>query len=405
MQFKHIIWNLTKKEIDMVNVLINIVEMYDKFDVGHTFDYNSPIYMLDLTYHDLAASLGYSTLNYKIMQEINSILDNLSKTHAAIFYTNDDNDRFMENTTLLLKYTLSSTSGKDLKRDHDKRFSIMLSTSLVKVLRENKDLFKKFYTHDRYDLRGKYSTILYDVIATQAKGSNTVAINFTIDEFIDLIDFDLEESTNTESWTKINSNILKRAAKEINNKSNMYFHYDKIKEKLTHTGRTQTTGVKFEISLAPEAEETYDFFDDDFLMERKISYYIEKEINRKVNELKKFNDNRIKNEDGYRFTESQKLQKQKDEFEAKVKIQDLVNWVKYNYHGENGLVCFFGYEDNEYITVNSDHKLMNVETKKILSKNAIDTYNKIKKLLADEGEYGLLDVDNNRDYSISYAKG
>lgn len=108
MQFKHIIWNLAKREIDMVNVLINIVEMYTRFDVGHTVDYNSPVYMLDLTYHDLASTLGYTSLDDRIVTEINSTLDTLSKTHAAIYYT-ESSDRYMENTTFLLKYILSST--------------------------------------------------------------------------------------------------------------------------------------------------------------------------------------------------------------------------------------------------------------------------------------------------------
>lgn len=387
----------------MVNVLINIVERYDAFDVGHTFDYNSPIYMLDVTYHELAAALGYLTLNFKIVQEINSTLDNLSRTHAAIYYT-DDGDRYMENTTFLLKYLLSTTN-KGAKRDLDKRFSIMLSTSLVKVMRENKELFKKFYTHDRYDLRGKYSTVLYDVLASKAKGSNTVAITYTVDELKNILDFELEETTNIESWTKMNSNILKRSAKEIIEKTNMYFNYDKVKEKIASTERMQTMSIKFEISLAPEMEETPGYFTDEILMERKTEYYMEKEVNRKVTELKKFNDARIKNEDQYRFIERQKLMRQKDEFESKVSIQEFLNWVKYNNPDEHGLVCFIDYEGHNYVTVNSDHLLIDVDTRQILSTSACDTYVKIKRFTNDGGEYGLADTQNIKEYSISYSKG
>ena len=387
----------------MVNVLINIVERYDAFDVGHTFDYNSPIYMLDVTYHELAAALGYLTLDYKIVQEINSTLDNLSRTHAAIYYT-DDGDRYMENTTFLLKYLLSTTN-KGAKRDLDKRFSIMLSTSLVKVMRENKELFKKFYTHDRYDLRSKYSTVLYDVLAARAKGSNTIAINYTVDELKNILDFELEETTNIESWTKMNSNILKRAAREIIDKTNMYFNYDKVKEKIASTERMQTMSIRFEISLAPEMEETPGYFTDEFLLERKTEYYMEKEVNRKATELKKFNDARIKNEDQYRFIERQKLMRQKDEFESKVSIQEFLNWVKYNNPDEHGLVCFIDYEGHNYVTVNSDHLLIDVDTRQILSNSACDTYVKIKRFTNDGGEYGLADTQNIKEYSISYSKG
>ena len=403
MQFKHIIWNLAKKEIDMANVLINIVEMYAQFDVGHTFDYNSPVYMLDLTYHDLASTLGYTSLDDRVVSEINSTLDNLAKTHATIYYT-EGRDRFMENTTFLLKYILSSTDY-GAKRDLDKRFTIMLSTSLVKILRENKELFKRFYTHDRYDLRGKYSTILYDVISAKAKGSNTIAVNFTIDELVEMVDFDLEESSNTDGWTKINSNILKRATKEITDKTTMYMDYTKLKEKPTENGRKQTAGIRFEIAMAPSREETPEYFTTEFLMARKIDYKMEMELNRKIADLKKFQDSRIKNEEAYRFGEKKKLIDKKEEFEARVKIQELVNWVKYNDLGEHGLVCFFDFEGHKVVSVNSDYRLADIETKQVLTKNAIETYEKIEPIIADGGEYGLYETEYKKEYSISYSKG
>ena len=403
MQFKHIIWNLAKREIDMVNVLINIVEMYARFDVGHTVDYNSPVYMLDLTYHDLASTLGYTSLDDRIVTEINSTLDTLSKTHAAIYYT-ESSDRYMENTTFLLKYILSSTDF-GAKRDLDKRFTIMLSTSLLKILRENKDLFRRLYTHDKYDLRGKYSTILYDNLVKRTRGSTVVSVTLTLDEIIDMVDFDLGETTNTDCWTKINSNILKRASKEINEKSTMYFSYDKIKSKSTDaSSRVQTTAIKFELSLAPEAE-TPEYFTEAELMERKILYKIEMEINRNVAELKKFNDSKIKNEDGYRYTKRQELLKNKPEYRAKVKIQDMVNWVKYNNPGEHGLVCFYNIQSHGIVAVNSDHKLVDIETKKYLTKNAVETLDVIEPIIVNGGEYGLYDIEYKKEYSISYSKG
>lgn len=403
MQFKHIIWNLAKREIDMVNVLINIVEMYTRFDVGHTVDYNSPVYMLDLTYHDLASTLGYTSLDDRIVTEINSTLDTLSKTHAAIYYT-ESSDRYMENTTFLLKYILSSTDF-GAKRDLDKRFTIMLSTSLLKILRENKDLFRRLYTHDKYDLRGKYSTILYDNLVKRTRGSTVVSVTLTLDEIIDMVDFDLGETTNTDCWTKINSNILKRASKEINGKSTMYFSYDKIKSKSTDaSSRVQTTAIKFELSLAPEAE-TPEYFTEAELMERKILYKIEMEINRNVAELKKFNDSKIKNEDGYRYTKRQELLKNKPEYRAKVKIQDMVNWVKYNNPGEHGLVCFYNIQSHGIVAVNSDHKLVDIETKKYLTKNAVETLDVIEPIIVNGGEYGLYDIEYKKEYSISYSKG
>lgn len=387
----------------MVNVLVTIVEMYDRLDVGHTFDYNSPIYMLDVTYHDLAASLGYLTLDYKVVNEINMILDNLAKTHASIYY-NDGDDRYVENTTFLLKYVLSSTK-KGPSRDLDKRFTIMLSTSLVKVLRENKDLFKKFYTHDKYDLRGKYSTLFYDVLLSHSRGLKSVEVTFTIDDIVDFVDFELEESCNIESWSKINGNILKRVHKEITEKTNMTFKYDKIKDKVGDNLRKQTGRVRFDISVVSEMEEPNQYFGEEFLMDRKIEYFKEKEINRKIQEIKKFNVMKIKNEDSYRFSERQKLQKFNDDFRAKVKIQDFVNWVKYNNLGEHGLVCLLSYKSHKFVTVNSDYKLMDIDSGATLSTTAGETYTLMQDFLNEGGEYALVEASNNKEYSISYSKG
>ena len=406
MNFKHLIWNLSKPEIDTVNVLINMVDTYDKLDIGKdSIDYNLPIYMLELTYHDLAACLGFSSLDEKTISDITIILNNLTKIQASIYYNNDDDsERFVDHSTLIMKYSLMSTKINS-KRDLNKRFVLMLSTSIIKVLRENKDVFKKLYTHDRYNLKSKYSTLLYDVLSKQTKGSNIITIDYSLDEFSKIMNFELEETSNFDSWTKINSNILNRASKEINSKSNMYLNYDKKKEKIMESNRIQTSGIRFEVSLAPESEAQDEYFSEDELMEKKISYYIEREITKKIEKLKKFNDLKVKNEDNYRFSERQKLIKRHDEFKSKVKIQELVNWIKYNNSGTHGLVCFLDIDDNAVVTVNSNHKLLNIENDKLISNDAIETYEILEKFLNNNGLYDLIDVGNRKTYSISYSKG
>lgn len=82
-----------------------------------------------------------------------------------------------------------------------------------------------------------------------------------------------------------------------------------------------------------------------------------------------------------------------------------MNWVKYNNHTEHGLVCLINYESHEYVTINSIYKLMNIETNKILSSNARDTFIKVQNHINNDGDYGLVDVDYKKDYSISFSKG
>lgn len=401
MQFKHLIWNLSKTDIDLVNILVNIVEKYEQFNVGHTFDYKSPFYSLEVNLHDLAASLGYLSLNEQVINSVISTLDNLTKIQAAIYYK-DNNDRSVENTTFIFNYVMSS-----IHRDLNKRLSITLSTSLIKVLREYKKLFFKLYTYARYDLRGKYSIMLYDELSRKAKPSVTSTITYTLPELIELVDFELTINTNLSTWAKINGNILTRAAKEINEKSILRLNYEKVKEKLKDVNRTQTNSVSFNISLAPELEPTDEYFTEDILVDRKVKYYMEKVIDKKVNQLMKFGSLKNRNEeDNYRFKTRQDLQKMRDEFEAQVFIQEWVNWVKYNNPGEHGLVTLFDYNKYQYVTITSNYKLMDVESNKILSENAKDTRIKIQNFINnDDGDYGLIEIDYKKEYSISYTKG
>ena len=48
---------------------------------------------------------------------------------------------------------------------------------------------------------------------------------------------------------------------------------------------------------------------------------------------------------------------------------------------------------------------MDVETKQLLSSNAVDTYAKIHGFLEKDGDYALVDTDNKKEYSNSYSKG
>lgn len=401
MNCKHLFWNLKKREIDIVNILINIVERNAGFDSENEFDYNIPFYLIDTNLHELAAGLGYLELNEKIIQEIISLLDSIGSTPASIYYEDQRNERHQEKTSFIYKYTLSS-----FKRVIDKRVYIYLSTTLIKILREDLGLFEKLYNYDRYDLRSKYSMIIYDAFKHKTKTTGTSLTNvLSLDEFVSIVDYDLTTSGSCLNWTKINGNILTRVEKEINDKTNMYFKYSKVKDKLDDGDRTQTHAIKFETTLAPELEATSQYFTNEIVLERKIAYYIERELNRRLKTLKRMSHIKIDDMDNYKFAERKKLAKEKGEFEAKVKIQDWVNWVKTINMGYHGLVVLAGYQNRECVTINNDYKLYDVTTKEILSSSPRDTQIKINSFLEAGGDYGIADVEYVKTFSISYSKG
>ncbi len=399
LQFNKMFWNLSKSEIDLVNVLINIIKRNDEFDIEHEFNYASPFYLVDTNLHELASSLGYLTLDDKVISDLTKSLDLLSKIQASIYYI-AHKDRSLEKSTFVYKYVLTS-----IDRDLNKRLNIWLDTSIIKVLRENTEQFLKLYTYDRYDLRSKYSIVLYDALSAISKGKQS-RVEYSLEEFINLLDFDLEKTENN-TWAKINGNILKRVSKEIENKSNMYFRYEKVKNKNV-LDESNNMVIRFEVSLAPELEETQTIYTDDELMTRKIAYYIEKDVNEKFKSVSRFGNVDINDVESYKHTVRKNLQINKDEYSAQVKVQEWVNFVKYSSPEDHGLVVLINYTpENDLVTVNNDYKLYDVMKKVELSTSAKDTQIKINAFLnSTDSEYALADTESYmKECSISYTKG
>jgi plasmid replication initiation protein len=387
----------------MVNVIANIVETYKMLRIVDDINTNSVGLTIDVTYHELASSLGFTTLNPKAIQTLNATLNNLCRTQAFVYYT-DGHDRFEKISTFLITYTMSATHI-DGHRDIDKRISMTLNSELVLILLENKEIFSHLYMHARYDLRGKYATIIYDTITDQVTSSRTASRVFNLHEFVALVDFDLTSLNNINTWTKLNGNVLNRAVQEINTKTNLTLNYSKVKTRQGENSRTQTNAIHFDITLTPEIDSTSAYFTNEFLMERKVNYYIEREINRKIAHLTKLNEHVIKNEAAFRFKERQRLLNVREEFQARVQIQDYVNWAKYSFPGEIGLVIFKNLDKHKITCVTSDYKLINFETRQPICATATATHTKLTEFLAAGGHYALLDVENKKEYSISYSKG
>jgi hypothetical protein len=392
-QFSKILWSINKQEIDMVNVLINIVERNDSFDTEVPFDYDAPIYMIDTNMHELSASLGFLHLS---IDHVSSILDSLSSKVATLYYE-DGSDRIMKKGPFVQEFTITSSN-----KDVNKRIQIWANTRLIKVLREDKQMFELLYKFDKYKLKSKYSKILYEMFGKKDKTS----LKISVEDFIDELDYDISENSN-KSWTRLNGNILKRAITELEEKSNLSIAYAKLKEKDNKDNRVKTTMVQVEATAAPEMEEPDVYFTNEFLLPRKINYYLEREVDRRYESASRFGTISIRDEEAYKAKTRRELKKFTKEHEAKVLLQEWINIVKYSHPDVHGLVVLEKFQDYDYVTVNNNYILVDVETKKPLSTNAIDSREKIKRFINDEnGEYTIVETDGKiKDCSISYTKG
>lgn len=390
-EFKYIFWNqlLTESEIDLINVLINIVDRHDDFDKTHPFSYDNLSFMIDTNMHELCSSLGFVELDTK---HIIDTLDSINQKSASVHYMHG-NTRFLEKGIFVHRYIITTT-----KFDLNKRLKIWINSSLVKILREHKQLFAQFYRHTAYELRSKYTRIMYDALSAK----HTVHLKLEEQTINDLFDYDLFEYE-FDSWSKFSSNILKRVAFELNDKSNMQLEFEPIKTKVND--RKQTIG--FKLTAYNKADGLKEYFDNEFLMERKINYYMERDIIRRVDTQKRL-QNKIENEELYKNKIRKELNKNREEYAARVSLQEWINLIKYHNADHSGIVVLRDFsKNNHYIAVNNNYKLYDIDKKTELSTSARDTKIKIQKFLEMEGTYEIVEVavEKLKNCSISFTDG
>lgn len=389
--FKHIFWNLTEEEIDLLNILVNLVQRDDNLS-EEDFDYSQFGYIIDTNMHELSSCLGFLELKVDtVIQRLEAL-----QVKVATIYHEADNNIFMSKASFVYQFNVTSTNN-----DINKRLSIVVNTKILKILREKPSLFELLYKFDRYGLKSKYSKIVYERFYKEGRNVET----FEIDQFVKAIDFGLQYSSM--EWSRLNSNILKRVSKEINEKTDLYFEVEKVKTTVASTKRLQTTEIKITTSTAPEIDPPKTYYTEEFLMDRKIAYYIERDIKHRFAESSKFKGKEIiKDPEAYMHKLRTDAERLRDDYQAKVLLQEWLNNIKYNNQDHEGLVVLQDYsKDNMFITVNNNYKLYDIEKNIELSTSARDTRIKINAFLK-KGEYNIVETEDYiKNCSISYTQG
>jgi len=130
----------------------------------------------------------------------------------------------------------------------NKKARIVLDGEICQMVFDVKKLFTKFYLKIQFSMCSKYSKLLYELLKDY-EGVKTKIIQF--DLLLGLMNVDHEGTRNGE-WALFNQNILKKAVKEINKKSDIFVECEGIKEKLEGK-RKQVTQIKFVIRKQPES--------------------------------------------------------------------------------------------------------------------------------------------------------
>ena len=164
-------------------------------------------------------------------------LDELSNVKVVINALRKNKNMETTFTRFIHKLTVSKH-----KNNVRKKVRLVLDGEICKMIFDVKKLFTKFYLKIQFSMKSKYSKLLYEILKDY-QGVNTKTIDFEL--LLGLLNVDFE-NTNNGTWALFNQNIIKKAVKEINEKSDIYVSYEPIKERINGK-RLQVTKIKFDI--------------------------------------------------------------------------------------------------------------------------------------------------------------
>jgi len=234
---KNLTGELTATQMDLMNLLLyksrekiiktKITEIDEFFNLD-----------IELKYFN-------STLNKNLIGVYNKTIEqliNLKRQHFVINALGKNKE--METTITSFIHKIRFSRHKD---NHKKVAKIILDGEMINLVFKTKKYFSKMFLVIQFSLVSKYSKSLYELLRDY-EGIST--INVDLEMLFGLLNVNINRKTNIQ-WSTFRSNILEKAIKEINEKSDITVSYDPIKEKLEGQ-RKQVTKIKFTIHKQPE---------------------------------------------------------------------------------------------------------------------------------------------------------
>ena len=298
-----------------------------------------------------------------------------------------------------LKYKYFDIIDKIKTDDNGKELIVYLSLDFFHLA---KNFRKKIDNHlplGESNLKSKHAIMLYKIL----KDSEDPLKLWPVDDLKILFD-----SQHMEFYA-FNNNVIKRAVREINRKSDIYVQVEPYRER--RDGATTTTKLQFKV----EGETNQCVFrvklsNKDIVVSKEalIKKKTEKMIDDAVeNEYKRSLSigKIITNKEAYTKKVRRSLMRDWNEYEAKVKIDDWMEMTKFG--DETGLVILKNYKEGyEYVTVNNDYLLYAIIENKVLSKDAKDTIKSMRTFLKQGGQVEILKTDTLiQDCEKSYISG
>jgi len=225
------IYKMSALQIDLINVMFYKIRK----EIGKhklEIDESQPSTLFEFTLNDFNNMLQkYNNNQYgEIIEQLDSLSD--IKIIINSIGKNKDIDEM-----IITRFIQEIRVSKHRKTEK-KKIKLAISNTIIKRFIDVKKYFSKMFLTIQFSMKSKYSKLLYELLKDY-EGINTK--QFELNVLMDLINVS-EDSQRV--WSIFNQNILKKAVKEINEKSDIKVSYEPIKER-PDNGRLQVTKIKF----------------------------------------------------------------------------------------------------------------------------------------------------------------
>lgn len=404
---------LTSLQIDLVSTifyLISDVMNKQKLEESDIFEWSS-INHFEINLQTIAEMIGKYENGY-----YEPIVQNLQELSKVQVLTNTLHKN--KTTEFSLFHLIRKISWLKDKQTTNRRVKIWIEPELLTLFHNVNKMHSSFYLQIQYSLGSKYSKLLYELLKDYSN-LNEFLIDFSILKA--LLNVDNKDNPSIDNWSIFNRDILKRAVKEVSEKSDINVAYEPIKNIID--GKKQVDKIKFTIIKQKSKLIDYDlnpslkeYITDTLVVssESKTDDYNPLELKlielaRKKMEKAKVFGTVVQNEQKYIQAIVEQLKRENIDIEGMVEMDKILNSVKKQFQpnkiNSTNQLIILDYYDPKYplVTLSHEYLLYSPIDRVNITQTIEDTINKINDFKDKGGQFKLIQTPEYVDeLEISY---
>lgn len=404
---------LTSLQIDLVSTifyLISDVMNKQKLEESDIFEWSS-INHFEINLQTIAEMIGKYENGY-----YEPIVQNLQELSKVQVLTNTLHKN--KTTEFSLFHLIRKISWLKDKQTTNRRVKIWIEPELLTLFHNVNKMHSSFYLQIQYSLGSKYSKLLYELLKDYSN-LNEFVIDFSILKA--LLNVDNKDNPSIDNWSIFNRDILKRAVKEVSEKSDINVVYEPIKNIID--GKKQVDKIKFTIIKQKSKLIDYDlnpalkeYITDTLVVssESKTDDYDPLELKlielaRKKMEKAKVFGTVVQNEQKYIQAIVEQLKRDDIDIEGMVEMDKILNSVKKQFQPNKinsiNQLIILDYYDPKYplVTLSHEYLLYSPIDRVNITQTIEDTINKINDFKDKGGQFKLIQTPEYVDeLEISY---